>query len=193
MGSLLYQTLQLKHSCAVAVKLPRVDEVRRHRSCSWLFFNALSIDSHITTQIRVWEGDEFSDMTGSIKYHSVLNTVSSTCWDSAEWSRHFKTLWMIQTLNDIEYISFYWPRSRILLLGSVGDLAPSVGLPESIALNFSSPMFVRLKAQSVVCLILSFPKIYEHFWGPKEKRWSFLQSHNSPRHFISGGSWVVGS
>lgn len=58
---------------------------------------------------------------------------------------------------------------RILPLGSVGDLAPNVGLPECIALNFSSPMFVQLKVQSVVCLILSFPKIYEHFWGPKRR------------------------
>lgn len=45
------------------------------------------------------------------------------------------------------------------------------GLPkwDDITLNFFSPMFVRLKAQSVVCLILYFPKIYEHFWGPKRR------------------------
>lgn len=97
-----------------------------------------------------------------------------------------RSSWMRQRfrnmVNDLNakwhwiYISYYWSHSQIYLksfpLSQMVHWRPLQGLPkwDDITLNFFSPMFVRLKAQSVVCLILYFPKIYEHFWGPKKKR-----------------------
>lgn len=112
-----------------------------------------------------------------------------------------RSSWMRQAFrNMVNDSNAKWHWIYLVLLISFSSLfrvfpvgrSPKVGLPEH-SLNFFSPVFARLKAQSVVCLILSFPKIYEHFWGPKEKRWSFLQSHNSPRHLLAAAVGLADS